>query len=273
VTPLWMRRRRLGLALITSVVLVFLYLPIAAVLINAFNKDSTLATWGGVTGKWFGQAVSDPEIRHSFVQSTKIALATTAISVAIAICAALYWRSAGRWGRTLLDSTTFMRIALPEVVTALALFVMFRRLNITLGIWTVIAGHVMFNSAYATIVVQARVAALDRTLEDAAADLGAPPRRVFRRVVLPLLSPAVIVAALLTFTFSFDDVVTSLFLAGSGTVTLPMEIFGLVRFRVTPEVNAIGSGVMLVTLTGFTLAAVALFASGGLRRTIGRARA
>src|SRR5439155_26527551 len=112
-----------------------------------------------------------------------------------------------------LDATTFMRIALPEVVLALALFVMLRRANFTLGMWTVIAGHVVFNSAYATIVVQARVAALERTLEYAAADLGAQPWRVFRLVVLPLLTPAVVVAALLCFTFSFDDVVTSLILS------------------------------------------------------------
>jgi spermidine/putrescine transport system permease protein len=248
------------------IVLAFLYLPIVGVLLNAFNKDPTLASWGGATGKWFRQAVTDPAVRHAFLASIKIALLVTALSVAIAVCAALYWRSAGRIGRTVLDATTFMRIALPEVVLALSLFVALRRANFTLGLWAVVVGHVVFTSAYATIIVQARVAALDRTLEDAAADLGASPRRVFLRVVLPSLTPAVVVAALLCFTFSFDDVVTSLFLSGSRTTTLPMVILGLVRFRVTPEVNAIGSGVMLVTLTSFTLALLALFLSGGVRR-------
>ena len=262
-----LRRRRIGLAIVTAIVIAFLYLPIAAVVVNAFNKDPTLATWGGATGKWFREAATDSAVRHSFVTSVKIALIATALSVAIAVCAALYWRAAGGVGRGVLDATTFMRIALPEVVLALALFVMLRRANFTLGMWTVIVGHVVFNSAYATIIVQARVAALDRTLEDAAADLGAPPVRVFRRVVLPLLTPAIVVAALLCFTFSFDDVVTSLILSGSQTTTLPMYILGLVRFRVTPEVNAIGSGVMFVTLTSFTLAVVVVLLSGGIRRT------
>jgi spermidine/putrescine transport system permease protein len=263
---LFLRRRRVALAAITLIVLAFLYLPIIAVLLNAFNSDPTLASWGGFTVKWFSQAATDPAVRQGFLASVEIALIVTALSVAIAICAALYWRSASRIGRNILDATTLMRIALPEVVLALSLFVALRRVNFPLGLWAVVIGHVVFTSAYATIIVQARVAALDRTLEDAAADLGASPRRVFLRVVFPSLMPAIVVAALLSFTFSFDDVVTSLFLSASETTTLPMLLLGLVRFRLTPEINAIGSGVMIVTLTTFSLALVALFVSGGVWR-------
>jgi ABC-type spermidine/putrescine transport system permease subunit II len=116
---------------------------------------------------------------------------------------------------------------------------------------------VVFNSAYATIVIQARVATLSTELEEAAADLGAIPWRAFRRVTLPLLRPAVIVAALLIFTFSMDDVVTSAFLSGN-SVTLPVLIFGLMRFHVTPEVNAIAAGVTVLTLATFSLATALL---------------
>jgi ABC-type spermidine/putrescine transport system permease subunit II len=161
-----------------------------------------------------------------------------------------------------------MRIVLPEVVAAVGLFLLFRRLNVPLGMWTIAAGHVVFNSAYATIIIQARVATLNTTLEEAAADLGAVPWRAFRRVTVPLLRPAIIVAGLLIFTFSFDDVVTSAFLSGDA-VTLPVLIFGLMRFHVTPEVNAIGSGVMLITLVTFALATALVGLRAGTSTLVG----
>jgi ABC-type spermidine/putrescine transport system permease subunit II len=150
-----------------------------------------------------------------------------------------------------------MRIVLPEIVAAVGLFLLFRRVNFTLGISTIVAGHVVFSSAYATVIIQARVATLSTELEDAARDLGAIPWRAFRRVTLPLLRPAVIVAGLLIFTFSMDDVVTSAFLSGN-TVTLPVLIFGLMRFRITPEINAIAAGVTVMTLVTFSLATLLL---------------
>jgi ABC-type spermidine/putrescine transport system permease subunit II len=127
----------------------------------------------------------------------------------------------------------------------------------------VIIGHVVFNSAYAIIIIQARLATLNRVLEDAAADLGAPPHRVFRRVTLPLIMPAVIVAGLLGFTFSFDDVITSSFLGGSQTETLPMLIFGLARFNITPQVNAIGAGLLVITMVSLTVAIIVATARAG----------
>ena len=247
-------QRHYGLITATILVLAFLYLPIISVMLNAFNSDTTLTSWGGATTKWFHQAWNDPQVRSGFKESIRIATISTVLSLVIAICAGLYWRKAALRGRRALDATTYMRIALPEVMTALALFTFFRRLNITLGEMTIVVGHVVFNSAYATIVIQARLATMNQVLEDAAADLGARPRRVFTRVTLPLLAPAIIVAGLLVFTFSFDDVVTSAFLAGSGAETLPMLILGLVRYHVTPEVNAIGFGVMMITLGTFALA-------------------
>ena len=156
------------------------------------------------------------------------------------------------------------RISRPVIVAAsltplaLALFLILRRYNIALGVPTIVAGHVVFNSAYATLIIQARLATMTEVLEEAAADLGAPPRRVFRRVTLPLLMPAVIVAALLTLSFSFDDVVTSLFLGGTNAETLPVLLLGLIRLHVTPEVNAIASGVTTITLVTFALSAVVI---------------
>jgi len=248
------RSRRLGLAIITMGVFAFLYAPIGLVLLNAFNRDELLVRWGGFTIAWFQSAIEDQRVRDDFRTSVAVAAASASISVVIAVTAGLWWRNATSRMRQILDATTYMRIVLPEVVAAVALFVLFRRLNFQLGVPTIVAGHVVFNSAFATVIVQARLATLDRTLEEAAADLGAPPRRVFRRVTLPLLLPAVIVAGLLTFSFSFDDVVSSTFLAGTGAETLPMLLLGLVRFRITPEVNAIGACVMAITMLSVGLA-------------------
>ena len=156
----------------------------------------------------------------------------------------------------MLDATTYMRIILPETVLAIGLFLLLRRYDVGLGVATIVIGHVVFNSAYATIVIQARMSTLSETLEQAAADLGATPWRVFRRVTLPLILPAVIVAGLLVFSFSFDDVVTSLFLGGPDAETLPVLLLGLIRLHVTPEVNAIGVLVMLTTTALLALAAM-----------------
>jgi ABC-type spermidine/putrescine transport system permease subunit II len=243
-----------GLALMTAAVLFFLYAPIAVVVANSFNADVSLTSWGGFTTDWYNGAIQDGRVRDAAVTSLQIATLSTLISLVIAVSAGLWSRTASRRKRQLLDAGTYMRIVLPEVVAALALFLLFRRLELELGLWAVVVGHVVFNSAYATIVIQARLGTLPMVYEDAAADLGARPRRVFRRVTLPLLMPAIGVAGLLAFTFSLDNVITSLFLNGGNAETIPVLLFGKARFHITPELNAIGAGVMIFTTLAFVLA-------------------
>jgi ABC-type spermidine/putrescine transport system permease subunit II len=241
----------------TAMVLLFLYAPIVIVLVNAFNAERSLIGWGGFTFDWFETAFSNDETVTALWVSVKIAVISTVLSLVLAVTAGLWARRASpRWLATL-DATTYMRIVLPEIVIAVGLFVLFRRLDIGFGLATVVVGHVVFNSAFATVIIQARLASLTSTLEEAAADLGARPYRVFQRVTLPLLMPAILVAGLLAFTFSFDNVITSSFLAGD-TAPLPVRILGLIRFRLTPEVNAIAAGVMLITLVSFVLAVAAV---------------
>jgi spermidine/putrescine transport system permease protein len=133
----------------------------------------------------------------------------------------------------------------------------------------VVIGHVVWNSAYATLIIQARVATLDPALEDAASDLGANPWRVFRRVTLPGLLPGIVAAGLLAFTFSFDDVVTSYFLTGAGTAPLPVVLLSMIRFRITPEINAIGMLVMLFTVSMFAIGFIAVTQMGrGARKAL-----
>jgi ABC-type spermidine/putrescine transport system permease subunit II len=251
------RRRPSGLAIVSAVVLLLLYAPIAVVVINSVNGDESLVGWGGFTTRWFGEAIHDSQVRDAFIASIEVASLSTAISLVLAITAALWARRASHRARRMLDATTYMRIILPETVIAIGLFLLLRREDVKLGVATIVIGHVVFNSAYATVVIQARMATLTDTLEQAAADLGATPWRVFRRVTMPLILPAVIVAGLLIFSFSFDDVVTSLFLGGTEVETLPVLLLGLIRLHVTPEVNAIGVLVMLTT-TGLLAFAAAL---------------
>jgi ABC-type spermidine/putrescine transport system permease subunit II len=251
-------RRPSGLAIVSLGVLALLYAPIVLVAINSFNSDENLLGWGGFTLRWFRQAVDDPDVRSGLLVSVEVALLSTFISLAIAVAAALWARGASRKTRQFLDVTTYARIIMPETVVALGLFLLLRRQDVQLGVATIVIGHVVFNSAYATIIIQARMSTLDTTLEAAAADLGATPWRAFRRVTLPLILPAVIAAAFLTFSFSFDDVVTSLFLGGPDAQTLPVLLLGLMRLHVTPEVNAIGVLVMMTTTALFGLAALML---------------
>lgn len=248
--------RRVPLPAYALLVIVILYLPLVLVVINAFNKDVLLTHWGGFTSRWVSQAWNSGRVRHDFLTSGIIAVASAAISLAIAIPAGLWGRRVSPRARRVLDATTYMRIVLPEIVAALGLLIFFRRLNLPLGTAAVIIGHVVFNSAYVTVIIQARLATLTTVLEDAAADLGARPWRVFQRVTFPFLLPAVLVGGMVAFTFSFDDVITSSFLGGNSVETLPMLIFGLARFRVDPEVNAIGAGLMVITLTALALTLV-----------------
>ena len=260
---------KLVLAGYAILIFVFLYAPLVLVIGNAFNKNELLTSWGGFTTRWVSGALDSSRVRHDFVTSVVIGLAATGVALAIAITAALWARRVSPRARRILDGTTYMRIVLPEVVAALALFIFFRRLNFPLGTVAIIAGHVVFNSAYATVIIQARLATLTNVFEDAAQDLGAKPWRVFLRVTFPFLLPAVIVAGLVGFAFSFDDVITSSFLAGTSVETLPMLIFGLARFNVGPQVNAIGAGLMFITLLSLVLALGVAGGRAGLNLAVG----
>ena len=249
-------RRRLPrpASVVTALVMVCLYAPIVAVLVYSLDKDPLLISWKGFTTHWYVQAFNDPQVRQDVLTSVEVAALSTVISVAIAICAGLWARRASPRARRIFDALTYARIVLPEVVFALGLLVLFNKLHIAFGIGAIVLGHVVFNSAYATVIIQARFATLGESLEEAAADLGANRWRVFRRVTLPLLMPAILVASLLAVSFSFDDVIVSQFLGGSNAEPISVLILGMIRLHVTPEVNAIGAALMLITLTTFATA-------------------
>jgi ABC-type spermidine/putrescine transport system permease subunit II len=199
----------------------------------------------------------DGEFRSDIGTSAVVAALATAASVAVALLTVLGSARLSRGTQTAFTMLTYARLMLPEVVSGVGLFLLFKKLDIGLGLIPVVIGHAVFCSAYATVVIHARYAGVSSRFAEAAADLGAGPWRAFRKVTIPLLAPAIVVAALLSFTFSFDDVVSSTFLSGASVETVPMMIIGMIRRGVTPEVNAVAVTVMVVTLVTLVLVALA----------------
>ena len=259
-------RRHPVAAPLSLLILLFMWVPLIVVAVNSFNTQTIMAGWGGFTTQWYHLAVHDQDVRTGLETTLIIAVASSILSLVVAVTGALWWRRASPRARAFYDGMIFARIILPEVVFATALFFLFLKIHFGLGLTAIVIGHTVWNSAYAAIIVQARMAGLDPALEEAAADLGATPWRTFRRVTLSALMPAIVAAGLLAFTFSFDDVVTSVFLQGAANSPLPVVILGMIRFRITPEINAIGLLVMLFTVTLMSLAVIFYATAGALGR-------
>ena len=254
----------------TGLVFVFLYAPIVVVVMFAFNDGRFVSIWDGFSTRWFSVAVHDATIRRAVGSSLVIAVIATAIATVLGTATAWALERTSRRARAVTDAVSYMRIMLPELVTALGLLAFFFYLQtnglpfLKLGYVTVIIGHVTWNMTYVLIIVRARLAGLDPALREAALDLGATPWRAFRSVVLPDLWPGVAAGALLAFTFSFDDFVTTFFLAGPAVNTLPIQLFSMIRYGLTPEVNAIST--LLLVITALGIAGSALLLRRGARR-------
>lgn len=235
---------------------VFLYAPIAVVIVFAFNGGRFVSIWDGFSAKWFSVAVQDAAMRSAIWTSLLIAVLATAISTVLGTMTAWQLERTGRRLRGATDAFSYARIMLPELVGALGLlvFVLFLQTNgfgfVELGLATVVIGHVTWSFTYVLLVVRARLAGMDHTLREAAMDLGASPVSAFRRVILPDLWPGIAGGALLAFTFSFDDFVTTFFLSGPGVTTLPVQLFSRIRFGLTPEVNAMATMLFVLTVAG-----------------------
>jgi ABC-type spermidine/putrescine transport system permease subunit II len=230
--------------------------PLIAVIVNAFNANALLSNWGGFTTHWFTDAINDSGVRSAAGQSVEIAALVTALSAVMGTLAVSFSAYAPRWLSRFTESLTIVRVMVPEVIMAAGLVLLMPKLGFTFGLWTVVLGQTVWAVAFFIAILGARRAGFDRRLEDAGRDLGATPWRVLRTIVLPDLLPGIIAGALLTFTFSFDDVVTTVFLSGPSTMTLPTTILARIRRGITPEINAVGVLVMLVTIILLALATV-----------------
>lgn len=229
----------------------FLYVPIFVLIIYSFNDSKLASVWGGFTTKWFAAVFNDVEIVESFLLSAKIALITACFSVVLGTFAAYSLDRYRRFtGRTVFSGMLSAPLVMPEVIIGLSLLLLLVSMQKMLG-WperswlTICLGHTLLGMAYAAVVIQSRLQEMDKSLEEAASDLGARPFTVFATVTLPLLAPSLLSAWLLTFTLSFDDVVLSAFLAGPGSNTLPIVIFSRARLGVNPSINAVATMTVL----------------------------
>ncbi|TIC85690.1 ABC transporter permease subunit [Nocardioides sp. GY 10127] len=229
--------------------LLFLWVPIVAIAANAFNGDKLLLEWGGFTTRWLHQTLRDAEFRTDLRNSFVCAVVVAALSVAVAFTAAVGRRGlrSGRLDRAD-DSLVLLRMVMPEVVVVMSIFLITRLLEIELGWALVVASQVVYCSAYAFLIINARMSQLSDVYENAARDLGARPHVVFARVTVPLMVPSILVAFLMTFTFSMDDVVSPTFLGGPDVTTLPTLIMGMIRHGVTADVNAVALLAMVFSL-------------------------
>jgi putrescine transport system permease protein len=242
----------------------FLYLPIAALVIFSFNDSPIPNVWRGFTLKWYAALASDDELIGGLWLSLKIAFLTACGSVVLGTLAAFALVKYTRFtGRTLFSGLVNAPLVMPEVVVGLSLLLMLVSMQKALGfpergLGTIWLGHLLLGTAYATVVVQARLRDLNPQLEEAAMDLGARPHQVFWLVTLPMIGQALMSAWLLTFTLSLDDVVLSAFLSGPGSTTMPLVIFSRARLGLNPSVNAVATLTVAVVALGVVLASYAI---------------
>ena len=240
--------RPTGLGAATALVYLFLYLPIAVLVILSFNNSRFSTIWQGFTWRWYEVAWNDAALIASLRMSLVTALLTALLSTTIGTAAAL---ALGRYRlrlRGAAEALVFLPVLIPEIVLGFASAALFGLLGMAFGLSTIVAAHVAFSISYVVFIVRARVATLDPTLEEAAMDLGANRFQTFYRVTLPMILPGVVSAALLVFTISLDDYVITSFVAGPGSTTLPLKIYSMVKTGVTPEINAISTILLVATI-------------------------
>ena len=245
----------------------FLYLPIGLVIFFSFNSGKYALDFQGFSVRWYAKALSNPFIMDALWVSIKVAFISAILSTVFGTMAAMALQQLKGWKRTVYDSLIYISITIPGIViaisTLIALVTLFDFINpyltflaplfdgtapkLRLGFVSLIAAHTLFTMSLVVVILRARLSGMDRTLIEASEDLYAPPLRTFIQITLPQIAPAIFAAFLLSFTFSFDDFIISFFVAGPNT-TLPVYIFSSIRRGITPEVNVIGTVVLLASL-------------------------
>jgi spermidine/putrescine transport system permease protein len=227
---------------------VFLYFPIVVLIVFSFNKARQTAVWEGFTFDWYAKLAENKQIMKSLKNSLVVAGAATVVSTVFGTMAALAMGRHRFRGFGATQAALYLPIIIPEIVMGAAMVTFFGAIHMRLSIWTVIISHITFCISYVAIVVRARLAGFDRSLEEAAMDLGAGPIHTFFRVTLPLIMPGIVAGALLVFTISIDDYIVTSFVAGVGATTLPLQIYSMVKVGVTPQVNAVSTLLLVGTV-------------------------
>jgi putrescine transport system permease protein len=226
---------------IVSVVLgfTFLYLPIVLLVIFSFNESKLVTVWAGFSFKWYVSLFHNQGLMDAAWVTVRVGLLAASIATVLGTMAALALTRYTRFrGRLLFSGMVYAPLVMPEVITGLSLLLLFVAIGFDRGFWTVTLAHITFSMCFVTVVVQSRLLSFDRSIEEAALDLGATPVRTFFEVTLPVIAPAVLSGWMLALTLSLDDLVIASFTSGPGATTLPMKIYSQVRLGVTPEINA-----------------------------------
>jgi putrescine transport system permease protein len=220
--------------------LAFLYAPIVILVAYSFNASRLVTVWAGFSTRWYVALLHDRQMQEAAWITLRLALISASAATVLGTLAAIGLVRGGLFrGRMLFSGMIYAPLVMPEVVMGLALLLLFVALGVSRGFWTLAIAHISFTLCYVAVVVQSRLITFDKTLEEAAQDLGCPPWRVFFEITLPNIAPAVAAGWMLALTLSLDDLVISSFAAGPGSTTLPMRIYSQVRLGVSPEINAI----------------------------------
>jgi len=247
-------------------VYLFLYAPIAVVVVFAFNESKRVLFWEGFSTKWFGSALRNDDIRDALRNTLLIAAINAVIACVLGTALALAASRMRARVRVPLDTISYMTLVTPEIVFGIAALIFLVEAGSFLGLgegsllgfWAIVACHVVFNTSVVALVVRARFVGMGQSLEEASYDLQAGPWATFRQVTLPRLAPAILAGGLLAFSFSFDDFITSYFVSDPNTQTLPLYIFAQLRFGVSPEVNAVAAMMLGVALAAIVIAYLVL---------------
>ena len=220
----------------------FLYVPILILVLYSFNASRLVTVWGGFSTRWYGSLLQNGALLDAAWVTLRVAFLSATFATVLGTMAAVALVRRGRFrGRTLFAGMIYAPLVMPEVITGLSLLLLFVAIGFDRGFWTVTLAHTTFAMCFVAVVVQSRLLSFDRSLEEAALDLGATPLKAFFLVTLPIIFPAVAAGWLLAFTLSMDDLVIASFTSGPGATTLPMRIYSQVRLGVTPEINAIST--------------------------------
>jgi ABC-type spermidine/putrescine transport system permease subunit II len=242
----------------SALVYAFLFAPIVVVVIFAFNSGTNVADFAGFSTRPFSRALEDDSITSAIGRSFRIAIASAVVATVFGTAAALALGRVSRRIRNPIDVLVFLTLVVPELVLAVSALIFFVNVGFELGPVTMFLGHTVFNASLVLLIVRARFVSMGSSLEEASRDLGASAVATFRQVTLPRLAPAIVAGAMLSFTFSFDDVVISNFTAGAGNDTWPLRILAGIRFGLSPDLNAAATMMLGVTLLGLGGAALIL---------------
>ena len=235
----------------------FLYIPMIILIIFSFNESKLVTVWAGFSTKWYGELVQNEAFLDAAWVTVRVAVFSSTLATVLGTAAAYVLVRGGRFfGRTLFSGMIYAPLVMPEVITGLSLLLLFIGIGLDRGILTIVLAHTTFSMCFVSVVVSSRLVTFDRSLEEAALDLGCSPAQAFRLVTLPIIAPAVISGWLLAFTLSLDDLVIASFTSGPSATTLPIKIFSAVRLGVSPEINALSTLMIAVVTVGVVTASL-----------------